>query len=53
MVLRFADTQTACAAQSQLTLSSGYQAVFDAYNGKGEAIGWEDYIASLEPIAQL
>ncbi|TMP45419.1 glucan 1,4-alpha-glucosidase [Pseudoalteromonas citrea] len=53
LVLSFADTQTASAAQAQQTLSRGYQAVLDAYNGKGEAIGWEDYIASLVPIAQL
>ncbi|MBQ4849743.1 glycoside hydrolase family 15 protein [Pseudoalteromonas sp. MMG012] len=53
LVLSFADSQTASATQAKQTLSKGYQAVLDTYNGMGNAIGWEDYIASLSPITRL
>lgn len=35
------------------TLKHGYSKVLAAYNGNGDAIGWEDYIASLPELGRL
>ncbi|BBN81262.1 glucan 14-alpha-glucosidase Cga [Pseudoalteromonas sp. A25] len=53
MVLSFGKSQKASAEQARKTLSKGYQTVLDAYNGKGDAIGWEDYLSSLKPMSRL
>ncbi|NOU50944.1 glucan 1,4-alpha-glucosidase [Pseudoalteromonas sp. JBTF-M23] len=53
MVLSFGRSQKRSAEQASKTLSKGYQAVLDNYNGKGEAIGWEDYLTSLKPMSRL
>ncbi|MBD1581608.1 glucan 1,4-alpha-glucosidase [Pseudoalteromonas sp. S16_S37] len=53
IVLSFGKSQNESAEQASKTLSKGYQAVLDAYNGKGDAIGWEDYLASLKPMSRL
>ncbi|KKN28394.1 hypothetical protein LCGC14_0854650, partial [marine sediment metagenome] len=50
LALSFGKTQQQSQQQGAQSLSKGYQNVLDAYNGKGEALGWEDYLQSLEPL---
>ncbi|CCQ11719.1 Glucoamylase [Pseudoalteromonas luteoviolacea B = ATCC 29581] len=40
-------------AEGQKTLTSGYDKVLAQYNGIGENVGWEDYLASLSPLTSL
>lgn len=35
------------------TLQRGYEAVLASYNGVGEAVGWEDYLASLSGLPAM
>ncbi len=39
--------------QASGSLEEGYRSVLDKYNGKGEAIGWEDYLASLSNLPSM
>ncbi|MBB1477870.1 glucan 1,4-alpha-glucosidase [Pseudoalteromonas sp. SG41-2] len=48
--LSFGKNQQASFKEGQATLAKGYQAVLDNYNGKGEALGWQDYLQSLAPL---
>ena len=47
LVLSYADTEVNALAQGQSTLTRGYDQVLAHYNGEGEAIGWIDYLQSL------
>jgi len=51
--LSFGNNQQASFKQGQATLAKGYQAVLDNYNGKGEALGWQDYLQSLAPLNNM
>ncbi|CAH9051798.1 Glucoamylase [Pseudoalteromonas holothuriae] len=53
LVLSFGSSQQTSTNQAQQTLNNGYQSVLDAYNGKGSALGWEDYLTSLSPMQRL
>ena len=53
LALSFGQSQQASFAEGAKTLSRGYEQVLAAYNGAGEHIGWEDYMASLEPLANM
>ncbi|MBB1335558.1 MULTISPECIES: glycoside hydrolase family 15 protein [unclassified Pseudoalteromonas] len=51
--LSFGNNQQSSFKQGQATLAKGYQAVLDNYNGKGEALGWQDYLQSLAPLNNM
>lgn len=48
LVLSYGNSQQAALAQGQKTLSRGYDEVLAHYNGQGEALGWQDYLQSLQ-----
>jgi len=51
--LSFGNSEQTSFKQGQATLAKGYQAVLDNYNGKGEALGWQDYLQSLAPLNNM
>ncbi|MFC3034087.1 glycoside hydrolase family 15 protein [Pseudoalteromonas fenneropenaei] len=51
--LSFGASEAMSFAEGSKALKRGYQSVLDHYNGKGEAIGWQDYLASLTPLANM
>jgi glucoamylase len=53
LALSFAHTEQESAAQGAKTLAKGYQSVLDSYNGKGAALGWQDYLQSLAPLNKM
>jgi glucoamylase len=53
VAIGFGNSHHAAMAEADGSLAEGYQAVLDAYNGVGDAIGWEDYIASLSNLPDL
>lgn len=53
LALSFAHSQQKSAEQGAQTLANGYQHVLDNYNGKGEFVGWQDYLESLAPLKRM
>ncbi|WP_076920125.1 glycoside hydrolase family 15 protein [Pseudoalteromonas sp. SK18] len=53
LTLSFGNSEQTSFKQGQATLAKGYQAVLDNYNGKGEALGWQDYLQSLAPLNNM
>jgi glucoamylase len=53
LTLSFGNSEQISFKQGQATLAKGYQAVLDNYNGKGEALGWQDYLQSLAPLNNM
>ncbi|ESP92129.1 glycoside hydrolase family 15 protein [Pseudoalteromonas luteoviolacea] len=53
LALSFGKSQADSFAQGAAALDKGYDKVLAHYNGQGEHIGWEDYLASLEPMQRL
>ena len=53
VVVGFGDSLAASTAQADGTLSDGYTNVLAKYNGIGEAIGWEDYLATLTNLPDM
>ncbi|TMP73409.1 glucan 1,4-alpha-glucosidase [Pseudoalteromonas sp. S1609] len=53
LTLSFGNSEQTSFKQGQATLATGYQAVLDNYNGKGEALGWQDYLQSLAPLNNM
>ncbi|KZN68283.1 glucan 1,4-alpha-glucosidase [Pseudoalteromonas luteoviolacea CPMOR-1] len=53
LALSFGKSQAESFAQGAAALNKGYDKVLAHYNGQGEYIGWEDYLASLEPMQRL
>lgn len=53
LTLSFGNSEQASFKEGQASLARGYQTVLDNYNGKGEAIGWQDYLNSLAPLESL
>ena len=51
LALSFGNSEAASLKEGQASLNQGYQKVLAAYNGDGAAIGWQDYLASLEPLS--
>ncbi|PHZ85125.1 glucan 1,4-alpha-glucosidase [Paremcibacter congregatus] len=51
--LGFGVTAAASESAATETLAKGYDAVLAAYNGIGEAVGWEDYLKSLSDLPQM
>lgn len=52
-VLGFGNSKEESLAASSQTLSTGYEKVLANFNGKGDAIGWEDYLTSLPALEKL
>ncbi|WP_046004543.1 glycoside hydrolase family 15 protein [Pseudoalteromonas rubra] len=53
LALSFGTSQSASFQEGAQSLARGYQQVLAHYNGEGEAIGWRDYLNSLEPMQKL
>jgi glucoamylase len=49
----FGATHDAASAEATGSLAAGYRSVLDRYNGTGDAVGWEDYLASLTGMPAL
>ncbi len=52
-VLGFGNSKEESLAASTQTLNTGAQKVLANFNGEGDAIGWEDYLASLPALETL
>ena len=53
VVVGFGSSHAAAIAEADKALNDGYQAVLDAYNGTGAAVGWEDYLGRLSNLAAM
>ncbi|TMP35856.1 glycoside hydrolase family 15 protein [Pseudoalteromonas rubra] len=53
LALSFGTSQSASFREGAQSLARGYQQVLAHYGGEGEAIGWRDYLNSLEPMQKL
>lgn len=53
LTLSFGNNQQASFKEGKASLNRGYQQVLDNYNGKGAALGWQDYLQSLEPLNSM
>ena len=51
--LGFGKSPDTSAREAAASLQRGYQQVLAHYNGEGDAIGWEDYLASLPALPTL
>ncbi len=52
-VVGFGNSTDESQAAAKATLNNGYTATLNAYNGKGESVGWEDYLQSLPELQSL
>lgn len=52
-VMGFGNSKDESLAAANKTLDTGYKQVLANFNGTGDAIGWEDYIASLPELGKL
>uniref|UniRef100_B0SXJ8 Glucan 1,4-alpha-glucosidase n=1 Tax=Caulobacter sp. (strain K31) TaxID=366602 RepID=B0SXJ8_CAUSK len=52
-VIGFGDSIGAADRAASATLSTGYAEVLARYNGEGDRVGWEDYLASLTELPRL
>ncbi|MBQ4835552.1 glycoside hydrolase family 15 protein [Pseudoalteromonas luteoviolacea] len=53
LALSFGKSQADSFAQGATALGKGYDKVLAHYNGQGNLIGWEDYLANLKPMQRL
>ncbi|MFT4075031.1 MAG: glucan 1,4-alpha-glucosidase [Asticcacaulis sp.] len=53
LAVGFGPTVESASAESAATLKTGYAKVLANYNGEGQAVGWEDYLASLTDLKSL
>ncbi len=53
VVVGFGANPRQAEAAADATLAHGYQKVLAHYNGEGDAIGWQDYLASLDQLPRL
>lgn len=51
--LGFGADAKAARASAEASMTRGYRQVLAHYNGEGDAIGWEDYLAQLAPLSNL
>jgi len=51
--LGFGHSKEESVAAAMQTIATGYDKVLANYNGTGDAIGWEDYLASLPELGKL
>lgn len=52
-VIGFGDSRAAAVAAADGSLATGPEEVLRRFNGEGDHIGWEDYIASLDQLPRL
>lgn len=53
LVLGFGKSPAESQAAAEQTLAKGYDKVLAHYNGDGDAIGWQDFLASLPALEKL
>ncbi|MDP5211647.1 glucan 1,4-alpha-glucosidase [Pseudoalteromonas tunicata] len=53
LVLSFGKSKEASLKSANATLKRGYDATLSEYNGEGDFIGWQDYLASLKPLNNM
>lgn len=53
LVLGFGKSPVESQAAAEQTLAKGYDKVLAHYNGEGDAIGWQDFLASLPALEKL
>lgn len=49
----FGYSQEAASGAAKKTLAAGYQSVLSHYNGEGDAVGWQDYLARLSALPAM
>ncbi|MBX9708463.1 MAG: glucan 1,4-alpha-glucosidase [Caulobacteraceae bacterium] len=52
-VIGFGGSQPEAEANAAATMAAGFDTVLARFNGEGSAVGWEDYIASLDQLPRL
>jgi len=52
-VIGFGNSEAAAEATAAATMAAGFDTVLARFNGEGSAVGWEDYIASLDQLPRL
>ncbi len=53
LVVGFGNSYNDATAEADASLSEGYDSVLAKYNGEGAAVGWSDYIASLNNVPAM
>ncbi len=53
LAVGFGDSRDAALEEAQGSLGEGYEPVLANYNGDGAAVGWSDYISSLDALPDL
>lgn len=53
LAIGFGPDRATSQAQAEGALAVGYQEVLAHYNGEGDRLGWEDYVASLDQLPRL
>ena len=53
LVVGFGSNYNEATAQADASLTEGYDSLLAKYNGKGSAVGWEDYLASLSNMPAM
>jgi len=53
MAIGFGSSYEEATAQTEASLNEGYESLLAKYNGEGDAIGWEDYLASLSNVPAM
>ncbi|MFV3077769.1 glucan 1,4-alpha-glucosidase [Niveispirillum fermenti] len=53
IVVGFGTDHAAALMAADATLQAGYPSVLAHYNGEGDRIGWQDYLAGLDPLKDL
>ncbi|QSX28523.1 glucan 1,4-alpha-glucosidase [Shewanella cyperi] len=53
LVLGFADDEQSSSATAAATLAQGYDQLLANFKGEGAAIGWQDYLASLQGLPAM
>ncbi|MBU6408092.1 MAG: glucan 1,4-alpha-glucosidase [Alphaproteobacteria bacterium] len=51
--LGFGAEEAAATAMAEASLATGHDALLAHYNGEGDAVGWEDYLASLPDLERV
>lgn len=52
-VIGFGDSLTSAESEADATFATGLDEVLRRFNGEGQHVGWEDYIASLDQLPRL
>jgi glucoamylase len=52
-VIGFGATREGAEEAADGTLATGYETVLTNFNGEGTAVGWEDYVASLDDLPRM